>query len=52
MYSVKPYILMKNAIFWDVRQRGSCKNQRFGGMYPLHHQGGKNQQNKNGVSSN
>jgi hypothetical protein len=22
---------MKYAIFWDVMQRGSCKNRRFGG---------------------
>jgi Rieske Fe-S protein len=29
----------KNAVFWDVTPRGSCKNQRFGGTYRLHHQG-------------
>jgi hypothetical protein len=21
----------KNAVYWDVMQRGSCKNRRFGG---------------------
>jgi hypothetical protein len=29
-----------------------CKNQRFGGRYRLHHQGGKNQRPTNNVSSN
>jgi hypothetical protein len=23
--------LMKNGVFWDVTQRGYCKNRRFGG---------------------
>jgi hypothetical protein len=36
-------VTMKNAIFWDVSPRGSCKNQCFGGIYRLHHQGDKNQ---------
>jgi hypothetical protein len=26
---------MKNAVFWDVRPCGSCKNRCFGGMYHL-----------------
>jgi hypothetical protein len=26
-------LIMKNAIFCDVTPRGSCKKQRFGGMY-------------------
>jgi hypothetical protein len=33
---------LKNVVFWDVTSRGSCKNQRFGGTYRLHHQGDKN----------
>jgi hypothetical protein len=45
-------VTMKNAILWDVTLCGSCKNQRFGGMYCLHHQGEKNQQARNNVSSN
>jgi hypothetical protein len=32
---------MKNAVFWDVTPCGFCKNRRFGGIYRLHHQGGK-----------
>jgi hypothetical protein len=26
---------LKNAVFWDVTPRGSCKNRRFGGTSPL-----------------
>jgi predicted ferric reductase len=33
---------MKNAVFWDDTQRGSCKNRYFRRVYRLHHQGGKN----------
>jgi hypothetical protein len=32
------YIFSKNAVFWNVKSRGSCKNRRFGGKYRLHHQ--------------
>jgi hypothetical protein len=32
---------MKNAVFWDVTPRGSCKNRRFGEAYCLHHYGEK-----------
>jgi hypothetical protein len=35
-------VTMKNGVFWDVTPCGSCKNQRFGGTYRLHHQGDKN----------
>jgi hypothetical protein len=35
-------VTMKNTVFWDVTQRDSCKKQRFGGTYRLHHQGNKN----------
>jgi hypothetical protein len=35
---------MKNAVFWGVMPCGSFKNQRFGGMYRLHHQGDKNRE--------
>jgi hypothetical protein len=30
---------MKNGVFWDVTQCGSCKNRRFGGTLRLLHQG-------------
>jgi hypothetical protein len=43
--------LLKIFIFWGVMPCGSCKTQRFGGMYCLH-QGDKNQQARNNVSSN
>jgi hypothetical protein len=33
---------LKNVIFWDVTQCGSCKNWRFGGTQHIHHQGDKN----------
>jgi hypothetical protein len=36
-------VTMKNAVFWDVMPRGSCKNRRFGGAYRLNHQVGKDQ---------
>jgi hypothetical protein len=41
-----------SVVFWGVTSSGSCKNRCFGGMYSLHHQGGKNQRAKNNVSSN
>jgi hypothetical protein len=41
-----------NVIFCDVTLCGSRKNRRFGGKYPLHHQGDKNQRARNNVSSN
>jgi hypothetical protein len=31
-FEVYTAVTMKNAVFWDVTQSGSCKNQRFGGM--------------------
>jgi hypothetical protein len=31
---------LKNAIFWDVRLCGSCKNRRFGGTQRLPGGGG------------
>jgi hypothetical protein len=42
---------MKNAIFRDVMQCGSCKNKRFGETYRLHHQGENNQRARKNVSS-
>jgi hypothetical protein len=30
---------MKNAVFWVVTPRGSCKIRHFGGTYRLNHQG-------------
>jgi hypothetical protein len=38
---------MKNAVFLDVTERGSCKNRRFGETYRLHHQADKNQRTRN-----
>jgi hypothetical protein len=43
-HTLRTKCVMKNAIFWDVMQRGSCKNWCFRGTYHLHHQGGKYQQ--------
>jgi hypothetical protein len=43
-------VTMKNAVFSDVTPCGSCKNRCFGGTYRLHHQGDKNQKDKNNVS--
>jgi hypothetical protein len=34
-------VTMKNAAFWDVEPRGSCKNKRFGRTCRLHIQGRK-----------
>jgi hypothetical protein len=34
---------LRNALFLDATLCDSCKNQRFGGTYCLHHQGDKNQ---------
>jgi hypothetical protein len=41
-FEVSTAVTMKNAVFWDVTPRGSCKNRRFGGTYRLLHQGDKN----------
>jgi hypothetical protein len=35
-------VTMKNAVFWDVTPRGSCKTLLFRGTYHVHHQGDKN----------
>jgi hypothetical protein len=43
---------MKNVVLLDVTPCGSCKKQRFGGMYHLHHEGDKNRRARNNVSSN
>jgi hypothetical protein len=32
---------MRNAVFWDVTPRASCKNRRFGERYHLCHQDDK-----------
>jgi hypothetical protein len=31
--------VLKNVVFWDVTQCGSCKNRRFLGTYHVRHQG-------------
>jgi hypothetical protein len=33
---------MKNAVFWDLTPRGSCKNRLFGEAFRLLHQGDNN----------
>jgi hypothetical protein len=45
-------VSLKNGIFWDVMQCGSCKNQRFGGIKRLLHQGDKNRSTRNNASCN
>jgi hypothetical protein len=35
---------MRNAVFWDVTPRGSCKNWHFGGIYSIHNPDEKNRQ--------
>jgi hypothetical protein len=45
---------MKDAIFWDVMPRGSCKNWHFGETYCLDHQDDKKRQflqKENGITS-
>jgi hypothetical protein len=36
-------VTMKTGIVWDITPCGSCKNRKFGGTLPLHHQGDKHQ---------
>jgi hypothetical protein len=36
-YEVFTAVTVKNAVFWDVTPRGSCKNLRLGGTYCLHY---------------
>jgi hypothetical protein len=45
-------VTIKNAVFRDVTQYGSCKNRRIGGTCRLHHQGEKNQRARYNVSRN
>jgi hypothetical protein len=40
-FFLKLYFDLNNTTFWDVTPCGSYKNQHFGGMYRLHHQGDK-----------
>jgi hypothetical protein len=51
-FEVVMAVTMKNAVFWDVKPYGSCKDRRFGETYRIHHQGEKNQRTSNNVSSN
>jgi hypothetical protein len=46
------YTTVKNAVFWNMTPRDSCKNRCFGGTYLFHHQGDKNQRARNSVNSN
>jgi hypothetical protein len=41
-FEVFTAVTMKNGVFWVVTPCGSCKNRRFGGTWPLLHQGDKN----------
>jgi hypothetical protein len=40
-FEVSMAVAMKNVVLWDVTSSGSCKDRRFGGTCPLHHQGDK-----------
>jgi hypothetical protein len=40
---------IKNAVFWDVTPRGSCKSRRFGGTYRFPHRGEENQWARNSL---
>jgi hypothetical protein len=40
--SQETHLRAKNGVFCDVTPCGSCKNRRFGGTWPLLHQGDKN----------
>jgi hypothetical protein len=44
--------ILKNAVFWDVKPRGSCYNRRFGGTCRFHLHGRKTQRTVKHVSSN
>jgi hypothetical protein len=41
IFEVFTTVTMKNAVLWDVKPCGSCKNRRFRESYRLHHQGEK-----------
>jgi hypothetical protein len=41
-FEVLTGVIMKNGVFWDATSCGSCKNQRFGIIWRLLHQGDKN----------
>jgi hypothetical protein len=43
MYNLRSsrWITMKNAVLWDVKLCGSCRNRHFRGTYHFHHQGDK-----------
>jgi hypothetical protein len=43
---------VKNAVFSDVTPCGLCKNGRLGRSYRFHHQGDKNQRDRNNFSGN
>jgi hypothetical protein len=45
-------VSLKNAVLWNATPCGSCKNQRFGGTYRLHHQGDKNRRDRLLVTAN
>jgi hypothetical protein len=45
-------ITVKNAVFWDVTPRGSCKNGRLEGMQSINQQSEKSPRARNNISSN
>jgi hypothetical protein len=49
-FEVFTAVIMKNAVFWYITPYGPCENWYFGGTCHLHHQGQKNQQDRNNVS--
>jgi hypothetical protein len=50
-FELSTAVTVKNVVFWNIAPCGSCKNQRFIGMYRLQHQGGKDQRATNDLSS-
>jgi hypothetical protein len=51
-FDVFTAVAMKNADFWNMTPCNSCKNQRFGGTFRLHHHRDRNRRARNNVSSN
>jgi hypothetical protein len=47
---VELFDMLKNAVFWDVTQCGSCKNRRLGRTYSLYLQDQKKKRTGNNVA--
>jgi hypothetical protein len=46
------FVSLENAVFWNVMHYGCCKNERFEGTHPVHHQVNTYLRVRNNVSSN